>query len=83
MLTVKNYTQQASSWGKGQLKGRKELQKLIMFALIEYDKHKNTNCLTTIQRVVSTVKTVPAKTIQAYIMAHANVRLIKGKDHER
>lgn len=59
---------------------RENLQALLEYGFQQYKDHQgNATPLTEVMQVVSEVRTVPAKTIKAYIGAHANVAYIKNK----
>jgi len=78
-INQKNFTKLCEKWGRKQMTQRAELQALIMFGLLHYSKVADTCYLSKVMQVVSSVRSVPAKTIQKYIMAHANVYLVKEK----
>lgn len=59
---------------------RDNLQALLVYGFEQYRDHQgNATPLTEVMSVVSEVRTIPAKTIKAYIGAHANVALVKNK----
>lgn len=59
---------------------RDNLQALLVYGFEQYRDHQgNATPLTEVMAVVSEVRTIPAKTIKAYIGAHANVALVKNK----
>lgn len=78
-LNSKNFRSRLDGWAKRSHTLRDELQSFIMFGLIHYGEHCDTQYLTNTIVAVSNIKSIPAKTIQQYIMAHANVYLAKDK----
>lgn len=60
---------------------RENLQALLEYGFEQYRDHQgNATPLTEVMQVVSEVRTIPAKTIKAYIGAHANVAYVKNKN---
>ena len=78
-LTTKNFNSRLKTFTSHSKSLRASAQSLIMFGLIHYGKTGDTVYLTKVQKAVGEVKTIPSKTIQKYIVAHANVYLTKIK----
>jgi hypothetical protein len=58
---------------------RQSLQDLIEYGLETYKVHSDTSALSRIVNTLVGVRTIPSKTIKAYICDHANLKLAKVK----
>lgn len=77
-INKQNFDNLLESFTKTAKSQRDQLQQFILFGLVQYEQHGDTVYLSKVQAACADIKSFPSKTIQAYIMEHANVFLTKG-----
>lgn len=79
-ITGKNFNAKLGAVIRSARSMRESIQLLILFAVEHYRTTEDATYLTSIIQQTYGVKSLPSRTIQRYIQAHANVKLMKAKD---